>query len=69
MREAFQNLATIDVSEMLTSLRTCDKNVTRDGGAEGLQKTLENFAQIDIYESKLSRRKHHMSFGVDICNV
>ena len=54
---------------MLTSLRTCDKNKARDGGAEGMQKTLENYAQIDIYVSKLGRRKHYMSFGVDICDV
>ena len=69
MRKGFQNQAEIKVSEMLISLQTCDKNEARDGGAEGMQKTLENLAQIDAYVSKLSRRKHCMSFGVYICNV
>ena len=69
MRKGFQNQAEIKVSEMLISLQTCDKNEARDGGVEGMQKSLENMAKIDAYVSKLSRRRHSMSFGVSICSV
>ena len=69
MRKAFQNSTTINVSEMMISLQTCDKNEAKDGGAEGTQKTLENHNQNDTYVSKSSCRKHYMSFGVDICKV
>ena len=69
MRKTFQNQTEIYVSEMLISLQMCDKNEARDGGAEGMQQTLENLAQIDTYVSKLSRRKHCMSFGIYICNI
>jgi hypothetical protein len=48
MRKAFQNLAGIRVSEMVISLQTCDKNEARDGGAEGVQKSLQNLYQIDM---------------------
>ena len=60
MRKGFQNQAEIKVSEMLISLQTCDKNEARDGGVEGMQKSLENLAQIDTYVSTHSRRKHYM---------
>ena len=69
MRKACQNQAEMDVSEMLISLQTCDKNEARDGGVECMQKSLENIAKIDAYVSKLSRRGHSMSFGVSICSV
>jgi hypothetical protein len=42
MRKAFQNLAEIHVSEIVISLQTCDKNEARDGGVEGVQKSLQN---------------------------
>ena len=58
MRKAFQNLTEIHVSEMMISLQTRDKNKARDGGAEGMQQTLETSAQINSYVSELSRRKH-----------
>ena len=48
MRKAFKNLYEIDVSEMLRSLQTCDKNGARDGGVEGVKKSLQNPAQIDM---------------------
>ena len=58
MRIAIQNLTEIDVSEMLISLQTCDKNEARDGGVEGMQKTLENPTQIHTYVSELIRKDH-----------
>ena len=42
MRKGVQNQAEIKVSEMLISLQTCDKHEARDGGVEGMQKSLEN---------------------------
>ena len=69
MRKAIQNLTEIDVSEMLISLQTCDKNEARDGGVEGMQKRLENQIQIGTYVSKLTRKGHQMLFGVSISNV
>jgi hypothetical protein len=69
MRKAFQNLAEIDVSEMVISLQTCDKNEAGDGGVEGVQKSLESLTQIDMYVSKIALRRHQMSFGVGICSV
>ena len=47
MRKAFQNLDEIHVSEIVISLQTCNKNQARDGGAEGVQKSLQNLNQID----------------------
>ena len=58
MQKAIQNLTEMDVSEMLISLQTCDKNEARDGGVEGMQQSLENTAQIDTYVSKLTRKEH-----------
>ena len=69
MRKAIHNLTKINVQKSLISLQTCDKNEARDGGAEGMQKTIENLDQIDTYVSKFCRRKHYMPFDVDICNV
>ena len=69
MRKAVQNLYESDVSEMLLSLQTCDKNGARYGGVEGVQKSLQNLAQIDMYAFKIALRGHHMSFGVCICMV
>ena len=69
MRKTIQNLTEINVSEMLISWQTCDKNEARDKGVEVIQKTLENHSEMYTYVSKLIRRKHYMSFGIDICNV
>ena len=69
MRKTIQNASEIDVSETLISLQTCDKNEARDGGVEIIEKSLENHTEMYIHVSKLIRRKHYMSFGVDICNV
>ena len=56
MRIAFQNLTEIYASEMLISLQNCDKNEARDGGVEGVQKSLENLDQIQMYVSKTALR-------------
>jgi hypothetical protein len=48
MRKAFQNLPGIYVSKRLISLQTCGKKGARDGGVEGVQKSLQNLAQIDM---------------------
>ena len=58
MRKAIQNLTEINVSEMLTSLQTCDKNEAGDEGVEGMQKSLENPTQIHTYVSELTRKDH-----------
>ncbi len=58
MRKTFQNQAEIDVSEMLISWQTCDKNEARDGGVEGMHKSLENLTQIHTYVSELIRNDH-----------
>ena len=58
MRKTIQNQAEFDVSEMLISLQTCDKNEARDGGVEGMQKSLENPTQIHTYVSELTRNDH-----------
>ena len=58
MRKGFQNQADIKVSEMLISLQTCDKNEARDGGVEGMTKSLENPSQIHMYVSELTRKDH-----------
>ena len=58
MRKGFQNQAEIKVSEMLISLQTCDKNEARDGGVEGMQKSLENLTQTHTYVSELTRKDH-----------
>ena len=69
MRKTFQNQTEIDVSEMLISLQTGDKNEARDGGVEVMQKKIENLAEMYTYVSKPTPGKHHMSFGINICNV
>ena len=58
MRKTIQNQTEINVSEMLISLQTCDKNEARDGGVEGMQKSLENLTQIHAYVSELTRKDH-----------
>ena len=58
MRKGSQNQTETKVSEMLISLQTCDKNEARDGGVEGMQKSLENSAQIHTYVSELTRKDH-----------
>jgi hypothetical protein len=40
MQKVFKNLAEIDVSEIVISLQTCAKNEARDGGVEGVQKSV-----------------------------
>ena len=54
MQKAFQNQAEFDVSEMLISLQTCDKNEARDGGVESMQKTIRKpcsnaYVRIEIH--------------------
>ena len=58
MRKGFQNQAEIEVSEMLISLQTCDKNEARDGGVEGMQFFLQNSARIHAYVSELTHKDH-----------